>query len=116
MKPRHLLKELEQLAQTLGLSVRTQAFRSSTLSVGGLCKLKGRPVILLNSRTQADERALALANILRDMDTTRISISDDVQELLSAPKPGHRTALSKPALSKQQRPGLRQARPKVKLR
>ena len=110
MKPRHLLKELERVAESLGLRVRTQAFRGSGLSVGGLCKLKGEPVVLLNLRANEDERALMLAAILRDMDTTLAQLSEEARELLIAPSRQARQYATRPAPSKG--PGLRRARPK----
>jgi len=92
MKPRHLLKELEQVAAALALTVRTQAFRTA-IAPGGLCKLKGQSVVLLNSRTHEDDRALVLAEVLNTMDVTEVPMSEDVREFLAArhakrPAPG----------------------------
>ena len=110
MKPRHLLKELEQVAEALGLKVRTQSFRGSGLSVGGLCKLKGQPVVLLNLRVHEDERALALGAILRSMDTQALQLSDEAREFLSLPQRRLQQPVAENFRSKG--PGLKRARPK----
>jgi len=110
MKPRRLLQELEQVARALDLSVRTQPFRTSVLSPGGLCKVRGEPVVLLNSRSSENERALILGEVLRQMETSGVSMSEEVREFIV----GHR----RPQGSKgsdgasSAGPGLRRARPK----
>ena len=83
MKPRHLLKELEQVAAALALTVRTQPFRTA-IAPGGLCKLRGQSVVLLNSRTHEDDRALVLAEVLNTMDVTDVAMSEDAREFLAA--------------------------------
>jgi hypothetical protein len=111
MKPRHLLKELEKVAHAVELSVRTQPFRNSALSAGGLCKLRGERVVLLNSRSPEDERALVLGEVLSRMDTTHVPMSDFLREFLQERQPKRSPAV------KQDRtglvgPGLRRALPK----
>ncbi len=110
MKPRHLLKELEKVAHAVGLSVRTQPFRSSSVSAGGLCKLRGQQVVLLNSHSPEDERALVLGEVLSRMDTAQVPMSDVVRDFLRERQPKRL-----PAAEQERKivgPGLRRALPK----
>ena len=114
MKPRHLLKELEQVAAALALTVRTQAFRTA-IAPGGLCKLRGQSVVLLNSRTHEDDRALVLAEVLNSMDVTEVPMSEDVREFLAArhaKRPPARSANGhkSPGNDTRHGPGLRKPR------
>ncbi len=103
MKPRHLLKEFEQVATQLNLSVRTQAFRGALSGPGGLCKLRGERVVLLNSRSHEDERALVLAEVLAAMDTSRANMSEAAREFLfsrRAKRAAHDAARAGPGLAR----------------
>lgn len=110
MKPRQLLKELEQVAQAVHISVRTRSFQSSALNAGGLCKLRGQSVVLLNSRSHEDERALVLVEILRQLDTSSVEMSDEARELITGQRTSSR--LLRDNHPNKAGPGLRRARPK----
>lgn len=88
------------MAHAVELSVRTQPFRNSTLSAGGLCKLRGEQVLLLNSRSPEDERALVLGEVLSRMDTTHVPMSDFLREFLQERQPKRSPAV------RHERPGL----------
>lgn len=118
MKPRNLLKELEQVAAQVDLSVRTQPFRNTALQPGGLCKLRGRSVVLLNSRTHADDRALVLAEVLNTLDIDHVEMSEDAREFLAARQSrrtnGNARRGSSPRGADTPRgPGLRRTRPRL---
>jgi len=110
MKPRHFLKELEQVAAALALTVRTQPFRTA-IAPGGLCKLRGQSVVLLNSRTHEDDRALVLAEVLNAMDIARVPMSEDAREFL-AMRQGKRTPTTRPGNDTRRGPGLRRTKPR----
>lgn len=112
MKPRHLLKELEQVAAQVHLAVRTQPFRNTAMQPGGLCKLRGRSVVLLNSRTHADDRALVLAEVLNSMDIGHVKMSEDVREFLAA-RQAKRTPEPVRGADTPRGPGLRRTRPRA---
>jgi hypothetical protein len=110
MKPRHLLKELERVAAAVSVTVRTQPFRGSSVSPGGLCKVRGQSVVLLNSRSHEDERALVLGEVLAKMNTSGVNMSEEVREfLLTRGSPRIHTRAAARSL---RGPGLKQARPK----
>lgn len=111
MKPRHFLKELEQVAAALELTVRTQPFRTA-VAPGGLCKLRGQSVVLLNSRTHEDDRAMVLAEVLSTMDVTGVSMSEDAREFL-AMRNGKRTSPMRPGNDTRRGPGLRRTKPRL---
>lgn len=111
MKPRHFLKELEQVAAALELTVRTQPFRTA-VAPGGLCKLRGQSVVLLNSRTHEDDRALVLAEVLSTMDVTRVPMSEDAREFL-AMRHGKRAPPARPGHDTRRGPGLRRTKPRL---
>lgn len=111
MKPRHFLKELEQVAAALELTVRTQPFRTAVFP-GGLCKLRGESVVLLNSKTHEDDRALVLAEVLSAMDVTRVAMSEDAREFL-ATRHGKRSPLPRPGNDTRRGPGLRRTKPRL---
>lgn len=110
MKPRHFLKELEQVAAALALTVRTQPFRTA-IAPGGLCKLRGQAVVLLNSRTHEDDRALVLAEVLNAMDVARVPMSEDAREFL-ATRQGKRLPVTRPGNDTRRGPGLRRTKPR----
>lgn len=111
MKPRHFLRELERVAAALELSVRTQPFRSSH-SAGGLCKLRGKQVVLLNSHSHEDERALVLAEVLARMDISDVSMSEEVRQLLGSRRPANAEAAA--PKERERGPGLKRAAPRSK--
>jgi len=98
------------VATALGIRVRTQSFRGSVSGVGGLCKLKGETVVFLNLRAHEDERALALAAILRDMDTHALKVSEDTRDLLNGA--GRPRPVPTPLQPSAKGPGLTRARPR----
>lgn len=110
MKPRHFLKELEQVAEALELKVRTQPFRTG-IAPGGLCKLRGESVVLLNSRTHEDDRALVLAEVLCAMDVTHVPMSENAREFL-ATRHGKRAPVPRPGNDTRRGPGLRRTKPR----
>jgi len=111
MKPRHFLKELEQVAAALELTVRTQPFRTA-VAPGGLCKLRGQSVVLLNSKTHEDDRALVLAEVLATMDVTGVPMSEDAREFL-ATRHHKRPAPARPGNDTRRGPGLRRTKPRL---
>ncbi|MFO7177685.1 MAG: hypothetical protein DIU78_003195 [Pseudomonadota bacterium] len=64
MAPDALLEELLRVARAIGLEVRTMPLRGAQGSAGGLCTLKGRPVVILNAQVSAIEKCTVLADAL----------------------------------------------------
>jgi len=50
------LQELEALAEALGVEIRVEVLRSLHPRKGGLCKVQGRFVLLIDKKATVDER------------------------------------------------------------
>ena len=107
-----VLAELLELAKRLAVRVRIE--KLSTLAKGGgLIRLHGQPVVLLDSRCSAPEQIAVLTRVLAGFDTTPWRVSRSVAQLLNrqpdpssqaTPEPGVRSLL-------RAKPGLRRTRP-----
>ena len=64
VEPRSLLDALLDFAARLPLEVRREPFSHRSTVAGGLCRLRGREVILLDAAAPAVEQAVALAEAL----------------------------------------------------
>ena len=71
MNPDRVLEELTRAVAELGVEVRSQALRGTHPSTGGLCRIGGRSVILLNSRATVLERGTVLAHALAELGFNR---------------------------------------------
>jgi hypothetical protein len=115
-----LLEELLAIARKVGVEVKTQHLRVPIRSAGGLCRVNGKQVILLDGRAEAFERAAALAEALGELtfDFNALEMTSEVRSLIL--KRGHsspvrvRSVLTrKPGLAKT-RASRRQQRRLVK--
>lgn len=59
-----MLEELSLALTGLGVEVRSRALRGTRPSTGGLCRIGGQNVVILNSQATALERGAVLANAL----------------------------------------------------
>jgi len=85
MDERTIIDGLEELAERLGIQIRYEAIRQDEDSanvVGGLCRLKGAYVLIINSRTGAKDRIKALARAVKHFDLDQIYIRPFLRELL----------------------------------
>ena len=65
------LRELEEVAQSLGIEVRYENMkREGSFTSGGLCRLKGQYLLIINSRAAARDKIEALATALKRFDLT----------------------------------------------
>jgi len=83
------LKELEEVAQSLGIEVRYENFKKEVgFASGGLCRLKGRYLLIINSRAAAREKVEALAGAVNRFDLSRLYLKPGLREFLDRlPKP-----------------------------
>lgn len=78
-----LLKELEELAQSLGIDVRYENFkREGGFTPGGLCRLKDRYLLILHSKAATRDKVEALAAALHRFDLGSVYIKPGVREFL----------------------------------
>jgi len=72
------LAELERLARTAGVEVRRE-----TLPVaGGLCRLRGKWTLLLDSASSVEEQTELLVEALRGFDLTGVYVRPAIRQLL----------------------------------
>ena len=77
------LSQLEGLAQALGVSVRYERITDDDpTNMGGLCRLKGECVIIVNSRATLADKIQTLAKALKNFDLHDVYIRPAIRELL----------------------------------
>ena len=65
MGAQQLLGELVNVARKAGVVVRVEPLRTPSRSVGGLCRVAGRPMVILERKSGAVDRAWVIADALR---------------------------------------------------
>jgi hypothetical protein len=73
------LRELERIAETLGVKVTYEAMDAGA---GGLCRLHGQYRLIIDRRLKPGDRAQMLAEALQRFDTTCVEMSDAARHLL----------------------------------
>jgi hypothetical protein len=77
-----VLSQLEGLAYKLGIQIRYEKIVEEELtSVGGLCRLKGESVIIVNSRASIKGKIQTLLTALKNFDLTDVYIIPALREL-----------------------------------
>jgi len=80
-----LLHQLEELAESLKVEVRYESFKSEgSFSTGGLCKLKGEYLLIVNSKAGVREKAEAIAGALKSFDLSQVYLRPGLREFLDA--------------------------------
>jgi hypothetical protein len=83
MEEKRLLQELEEIAEKLSIAVQYDDLLGMDFNVkGGLCKLRGKNVIILDRRTPPRERIDLLARALRQFDLSSISMKPYVRLII----------------------------------
>ncbi len=66
MEPSEILRQLVELAEQAGITVRAlRASETDPLAGSGLCRLRGRPLLVLAAAEPLDARIEAVADALR---------------------------------------------------
>jgi hypothetical protein len=76
------LKELERIAETLGVKVTYEAMNGLPSGAGGLCRLRGQYRVIIDRRLPVGDRAQKLADALQRFDTSLVEMSDGARHLL----------------------------------
>ncbi len=80
-----LLRQLEELAESLKVQVRYESFKGEgSFTTGGLCKLKGEYLLIINSKASVREKAEAVAGALKGFDLSQVYLRPGLRELLDA--------------------------------
>jgi UDP-N-acetylmuramate dehydrogenase len=69
-----LFDELNRLITLAGIEIRTESFRLPPESAGGLCRIRGRDLVLLHSGASQAERAEALIEVLEHLGLERLGL------------------------------------------
>ena len=80
------LDQLEALACSLGVEVRTEKIPQDDVAIsGGLVRLKGKNVIVVDARAPAKDRVRTLVQALKAFDLTDVYVRPALRELLEKP-------------------------------
>jgi len=78
-----VLGQLEELAESLDIEVRYEPIRKEgAFYPGGLCRLKEKYVLILNSRAAIRDKIEALAKAVNRFDLSKIYLRPGVREFL----------------------------------
>lgn len=78
-----LLGQLEELAHSLGIRIRYENLkREGPPTRGGLCKLKGEHVFILDSKAPTSDRIQVLAESLARFDLSEVYLKPGLREFL----------------------------------
>jgi len=78
-----ILDYLEELAFTLNIQVRYEALdQEDSSSGGGLCRLKGEDVLIVNSRAGIKEKLAVFARAMKQFDLDRVYLKPALREFL----------------------------------
>jgi hypothetical protein len=65
-------------AERLGVVVKNRAMKGSPASGGGLCRIGGKHVVVLNSKTSFSERDVVLAEALNSLDLGSLDLDPEI--------------------------------------
>jgi hypothetical protein len=109
--PSRVLFELESLAARIGISVRTETFGAGLLQGrGGLCWVRGKPLVVMDATLAAPDRIAVLAVALGRFELEGLYIAPAVREIIekARAKAGSRPIRTRTRAT----PGLARGRPK----
>jgi len=80
---RTILGHLESVADQLGVEIRYEPMEGETaLSPGGLCRIRGKQVIIVNSKAPSGDQVGTLVKALRRLDLSQIYLRPGIRDLL----------------------------------
>lgn len=83
MKEQDLLRALEELAQRLDFEVRYEAVEGGEgLVAGGLCRLRGRLLLILNPAAPLKDKIDVLARAVKRFDLSRVYLVPALRDFL----------------------------------
>jgi predicted transcriptional regulator len=82
-----LLNQLEELAEKLEILVRDENINSEeSSSAGGLCRVEGKYILILNSKNTVKEKNQVMIKALKQFDLSNMYIKPFIRELLEGDK------------------------------
>ena len=98
MGPRQLLDELIEAAGLLGIEVKSSPFATPTRHPGGLCKLRGKWLVVLDRGASISERTYALAEALGEFEMDGITVAPEALRVIKGSR-SYRRRVHEPAPS-----------------
>jgi hypothetical protein len=78
-----ILSQLEELAEKLEILVRDENINiEESSSTGGLCRVEGKYILILNSKATVKEKIQVMITALKQFDLTDMYIKPVIRELL----------------------------------
>ena len=78
-----VLGHLEALAHTLGIQIRYEYIEIETaFPSGGLCRIRGKQVIIVNTKATVGEKVQTFTRALRRFDLSNIYLKPALRDLL----------------------------------
>jgi hypothetical protein len=108
--PQRLLHELEALAARLGVTIRTEPFDKGVLGGrGGLCRVHGKPVIVMDATLGVADKIATLAGALGRFDLEAVSVPPVVRARIDSTRAGRSPVPPRRVVTM---PGLARTRPR----
>ena len=83
MNDKVLFNELTELAERLGISVRNENICTEDSSgCGGLCRLEGKYLLILNSKATPEEKNQVMIKALKQFDLGVLYVKPFIRELI----------------------------------
>ncbi|MDQ1335988.1 MAG: hypothetical protein QG552_2938 [Thermodesulfobacteriota bacterium] len=83
MDARAVLGYLEAVAEQLGVEIRYEPMEGETvLSPGGMCRIRGKTVIIVNAKAPLEDQVRTLVKALRRLDLSQIYLRPGIRDLL----------------------------------
>jgi hypothetical protein len=80
-----ILNQMEELAGNLGITVRYEKIlKESAFFPGGFCRVRGKDLIIINSKASLDDKIEIMARALRPFDLSQIYVLPAIRELLDS--------------------------------
>jgi|HubBroStandDraft_6_1064221.scaffolds.fasta_scaffold1170638_1 hypothetical protein len=103
--------ELEALATRLGVAIRSEPFDKGALGGrGGLCRVRGKPVVVMDAALSLADKIAVLAGALGRFDLDSVYLSPLVRARIDATRAGRSPVPLAPR--RVPLPGLARARPR----
>ena len=78
-----IVGQLEELAHSLAIQVRYEPIKKEgTFFAGGLCQLKGKHLLIINSNATMEDKIQALAKAVNRFDLSQVYLRPGIRDLL----------------------------------
>lgn len=85
MDDRTVLGHLEAVAEQLGVEIRYEPMEGeAVLSPGGMCRIRGQAVIIVNAKAPLGDQVRTVAKALRRLDLSHLYLRPGIRDLLEA--------------------------------